>query len=383
MRRTVAIVVTAAVVGGLVGVSVGLAFDGGSSFDDRTLTVAETTISSSATSKGLTPEAIYGNAAPGVVVITDTQTETIPRTFFTPSQKQEVGALGSGFVIDRQGDILTNDHVVQGAKNIRVGFSSGATYAASVVGTDPSSDLTVVRVGARTPALDPLIFGDSSKVEVGDPVYAIGNPFGLDRTMTAGIVSAKGRSIQSPNGLTVSDAIQTDAAINHGNSGGPLLDRLGHVIGINAQIQGGTVNANVGVGFAIASDTARSVARQLIATGHAEHPWLGVEIETIDATLAKLVRDVPARGVMVVRVVKGSPAAKAGLRAATTQVSVKGVSGVVGGDAIVSVDGKAITSSDQLSEVVGEHRPGDTLKLEVVRGGASRTVAVTLGNAPS
>jgi S1-C subfamily serine protease len=331
----------------------------------------------------LTPEAIYVDEAPGVVVITDTQTETIPRTFFTPSQKEEVGALGSGFVIDRRGDILTNDHVVQGAKNIRVGFSSGATYAAKAVGTDPSSDLAVVRVQAPPSALHPLSFADSSRVEVGDPVYAIGNPFGLDRTMTAGIVSAKGRSIQAPNGLTISDAIQTDAAINHGNSGGPLLDRLGHVIGINAQIQGGTVNANVGVGFAIASDTVRSVAEQLIATGHAEHPWLGVQIETIDPTLARLVRGVPAKGVMIVEVVKGSPAAKVGLRAATGRVTVNGVSGLVGGDAIVAIDGNAITSSDQLSEVVGQHKPGDTLKLEVVRAGARRTVKVTIGNAPS
>ena len=271
MRRTLAIVLAAAAVGGLAGGSIGLAFDGsGSSSQDASIPVAATpaVYSSSTAAKGLTPEQIYRAAAPGVVVITDTQTENVP-TFFNPSRKEPVGALGSGFVIDRRGDIITNDHVVQGAKNIRVGFSSGATYAAKVVGTDPSTDIAVIRVDVPASALHPLEFADSAKVEVGDPVYAIGNPFGLDRTMTAGIVSATGRSIQAPNGLTIPDAIQTDAAINHGNSGGPLLDRFGHMIGINAQLQGGTVNANVGVGFAIASDTARSVAQQLIATGHA------------------------------------------------------------------------------------------------------------------
>jgi len=385
MRRTLAIVLAAAAVGGLAGGSIGLAFDGsGSSSQDASIPVAATpaVYSSSTAAKGLTPEQIYRAAAPGVVVITDTQTENVP-TFFNPSRKEPVGALGSGFVIDRRGDIITNDHVVQGAKNIRVAFSSGATYAAKVVGTDPSTDIAVIRVDVPASALHPLEFADSAKVEVGDPVYAIGNPFGLDRTMTAGIVSATGRSIQAPNGLTIPDAIQTDAAINHGNSGGPLLDRFGHMIGINAQLQGGTVNANVGVGFAIASDTARSVAQQLIATGHAEHPWLGVELETIDPILAKLVRGLPSRGVMVVRVVKGSPAAKAGLRAATKQVTVNGVSALVGGDAIVAVDGKAVSSSEQLSTMVAEHKPSDTLKLEVVRGGSSRTVQVTLGNAPS
>jgi len=385
MRRTLAIVLAAAAVGGLAGGSIGLAFDGsGSSSQDASIPVAATpaVYSSSTAAKGLTPEQIYRAAAPGVVVITDTQTENVP-TFFNPSRKEPVGALGSGFVIDRRGDIITNDHVVQGAKNIRVAFSSGATYAAKVVGTDPSTDIAVIRVDVPASALHPLEFADSAKVEVGDPVYAIGNPFGLDRTMTAGIVSATGRSIQAPNGLTIPDAIQTDAAINHGNSGGPLLDRFGHMIGINAQLQGGTVNANVGVGFAIASDTVRSVAQQLIATGHAEHPWLGVELETIDPILAKLVRGLPSRGVMVVRVVKGSPAAKAGLRAATKQVTVNGVSALVGGDAIVAVDGKAVSSSEQLSTMVAEHKPSDMLKLEVVRGGSSRTVQVTLGNAPS
>jgi S1-C subfamily serine protease len=384
MRRTFAIVLAAAAVGGLAGGSIGLAFDGSGSSSDTSIPVAATpaVYSSTATAKSLTPEQIYRTAAPGVVVITDTQTENVP-SVFDPSRKEQVGALGSGFVIDSRGDIVTNDHVVQGAKNIRVAFSSGATYAARIVGTDPSTDIAVIRVDVPASALHPLDFADSSSVEVGDPVYAIGNPFGLDRTMTSGIVSATGRVIQAPNGLTIPDALQTDAAINHGNSGGPLLDRFGHVVGINAQIEGGTVNANVGVGFAIASDTARPVAQQLITSGHAQHPWLGVELETIDPAMAKLVRGLPSSGVMVIRVVKGSPAAKAGLRAATKQVAVNGVSALVGGDAIVGVDGTAVSSSEQLSTIVAEHEPGDSLTLDVVRGGSSRTVEVTLGNAPS
>jgi S1-C subfamily serine protease len=383
MGRTLAVVLAAAAVGGLAGASIGLAFGvGGSSAQETTVAVAATPSVSYVSEHGklLTPEEIYRASAAGVVVVTDTVTVSAP-SFFDPSQKEQVGALGSGFVIDRRGDIVTNDHVVQGAKNIRVGFSSGATYAADVVGADPSSDIAVLRVKAPTSVLHPLAFANPSKVAVGDPVYAIGNPFGLDRTMTAGIVSATGREIQAPNGLTIPDAIQTDAAINHGNSGGPLLDRFGHVVGIDAQIEGGTVDANVGVGFAIASDTARSVAEQLIATGHAAHAWLGVELETIDPTLAGLVRGMPSSGVMVVRVIAGSPAAKAGLRGATRQVTVDGVSGLAGGDVIVAVDGKPVASSAQLSGVVAAHEPGDTLKLEVIRAGSTRTIEVTLGNA--
>ena len=277
---------------------------------------------------------------------------------------------------------MTNDHVVQGARNIRVGFSGGASYPAKIIGTDPSTDIAVVRVkGVPASLLRPLRFADSS-VEVGDPAYAIGNPFGLERTMTAGIVSATGRDIQAPNGLVIVNAIQTDAPINHGNSGGPLLDRTGQVIGINSQIQGGTVDANVGVGFAIPSATATSVSEQLIATGHAEHAWLGVEVAAIDPSVARVVRGLPAHGVVVVKVVKGSPAAKAGLKTATQQVTVNGVRAFVGADAIVAADGKSISSTAQLGDIVALHKPGDALKLEVVRGGKRRTVEITLGNAP-
>jgi putative serine protease PepD len=205
--------------------------------------------------KGLTPEQIYRRDAPGVVQITSID---------GPGEQ----SLGSGFVIDSRGDIVTNDHVVQGATDIRVSFSGSAAYPAEIVGSDPSSDLAVLRVAAPSSALHPLGFGDSSAVEVGDTVFAIGNPFGLERTMTAGIVSALGRDINAPNGMTIPNAIQTDAPINHGNSGGPLLDSFGRVIAVNSQIEGGTVDANVGIGFAIPSATARSVVDRLIS-GHA------------------------------------------------------------------------------------------------------------------
>jgi S1-C subfamily serine protease len=384
MKRTLGIVFAAAVAGAFAGGLIGVLLDGGS--DEATApAVAATTPSIGsppAAGRGLTGEQIYSRDAPGVVVITDTQTQVVPPTFFAPGGTQKVGALGSGFVIDKQGDIVTNDHVVQSASSIRVGFNGGVSYPARIVGADPSSDLAVIRVEAPVAALHPLAFDDASAIRVGDPVYAIGNPFGLDRTMTAGIVSATRRDIQSPNGRTIPNAIQTDAPINHGNSGGPLLDARGRVIGVNAQIQGGTVDANVGIGFAISSRTAGSVARQLIAGGKVQHPWLGVEVETIDPDLAKVVRGLPRQGVVVARVVKGSPAAKAGLVAATRQVTVDGVGGLVGGDTIIALDGKSVTSSEQLADDVALLKPGDKMTLEVARDGRNRTVHVTLANAP-
>jgi putative serine protease PepD len=294
-----------------------------------------------------------------------------------------VQSLGSGFAIDSKGDIVTNDHVVAGASGIRVGFGSGSTYPAKVVGADPGSDLAVVRVAAPASALHPLAFDSSSAVVPGDPAYAIGNPFGLDRTMTAGIVSATGRDIQAPNGLTIPNSIQTDAPINHGNSGGPLLDAAGRVIGVNAQIEGGTVDANVGVGFAIPSDTVRSVAQQLIANGKVEHAWLGVQVETIPSGVSKLVRGVPSSGVTIARVSSGSPAAKAGLKAATHQVTADGQTALLGGDSITALDGKPIRSAQALADAVAHQRPGQTVRLTVVRGGAVRTVSVTLGVSPA
>jgi putative serine protease PepD len=326
---------------------------------------------------------IYRRDAPGVVVITATETQHVAPTFFTPAQTEKVQSLGSGFVIDGKGDILTNDHVVAGASGIRVGFSGGSTYPAKVVGADAGSDLAVVRVDAPASALHPLGFAHSRDVTPGDPVYAIGNPFGLDRTMTAGIVSATGRDIQAPDGLTIPNSIQTDAPINHGNSGGPLLDANGHVVGVNAQIQGGTVDANVGVGFAIPSDTAQSVATQLISHGKVAHPWLGVQVETIPQGLSSLVRGVPRQGVTIARVRAGSPAAKAGLKAATHEVTADGQTALLGGDSIVGFDDQPVRTAQDLADAVARHKPGDQVGVQVIRAGTPRTVQVTLGTSPA
>ena len=387
MKKLAIIVVAAGLAGGVAGGALESAF-GGSSEDApaQTQTVVRESAPVGQTqtpTKALSPEEIYRRDAPGVVVITATQTQQIAPTPFTPGQKEEVRVLGSGFVIDRSGDIVTNDHVVADASAVRVGFSNNATYPAKVLGTDPSTDVAVVRVDAPANALRLLAFADSSQAQVGDPVYAIGNPFGLDRTLTNGIVSANDRDIRAPNGLAIERAIQTNAAINHGNSGGPLIDRFGRVIGINSQIESGGVNGNVGVGFAVPSDTARAVADQLIATGRAQHAWLGVEVEDIDPALAAVVKGIPAHGVLVVGVRAGSPAAKAGLVAGHQSITVAGEGAVVGGDAIVSLDGSPVESSDRLVALLATHNPGNQVELGVVRDGQSRTVTVTLGNAPA
>jgi S1-C subfamily serine protease len=378
MTRTLPIALIALVCGAVAG---GIAGDIAGGNDSSAAARAPTVPASAATASGdrLTPAAIYQRDAPGVAVITATETKHVAGTFFTPPQTEKVQSLGSGFVIDRKGDIVTNDHVVAGASGVRVGFGGGSTFPAKVVGADPSSDLAVVRVDAPASALHPMAFDSSSAVQPGDPVYAIGNPFGLDRTMTAGIVSATGRDIQAPNGLTIPNSIQTDAPINHGNSGGPLLDASGRVVGVNAQIEGGTVDANVGVGFAIPSDTVRTVAQQLIASGKVEHAFIGVQAESIPPGMARLVRGVPSAGVTIAKVTPGSPAAKAGLKAATHQVTADGQTALLGGDSITALDGKPIRSAQALADAVAGRKPGDRVSLTVVRGSATRTVPLTLG----
>jgi len=382
MDRMKAVAGVALLVGALGGVGLAHAM-GGSASAASTPPARSTAATAPKRAARLTPEAVYRRDAPGVVVISATQTDNVPATFFTPATSQKVQIGGSGFVIDRKGDIVTNDHVVQGATNVRVGFSGGSTYPAKVIGKDASTDLAVIRVTAPAAALHPLLLASSNAVEVGDTVFAIGNPFGLDRTMTAGIVSATGRDIQAPNGQGIPNAIQTDAPINHGNSGGPLLNTNGRVVGINDQIEsGGTVDGNVGVGFAIASGTARTIVRQLIATGKVAHPWLGVEVAPIDPQVASVVRGVPQHGVLVVKTVAGGPAAKAGIQAGTRQVTVDGESVLTGGDTIVSVDGKSVDTTEQLADAIQAHKPGDPLHLVVSRSGQQRTVTVELGTAP-
>ena len=319
------------------------------------------------TTKGLTPERIYRQDAPGVVQITATSAAG--------------QSLGSGFVIDKTGHIVTNYHVVQGATKVQVSFSNNDQLAATIVGTDPSTDTAVLKVDAHARAFTPLPLGNSDAVTVGDTVYAIGNPFGYTRTLTSGLVSAVQRQIEAPNTLAIDHAIQTDAAINHGNSGGPLIDAAARVIGVTSQISTGNTGGqgSVGIGFAIPINTVRNVAAQIITSGHAEHALLGVSTFPLTSQLAQLFKLPTDQGMLVQTIAKGSGADKAGIRAGKTQVVVGGVSYGIGGDIIIGVDGHATATYAQLRDAISQQRPGDKVKLEIYRDGSKKTVIVTLG----
>jgi len=331
---------------------------------------------------------IYRHDGQGVAFIEAIEAPEETSSPFNPFGEEEPSggsiATGSGFVIDGEGHILTNNHVVEGATKITVKLgSSNATHTAEVVGTDPASDIALLKVEAPADQLHPLALGDSSKVQVGDPVVAIGNPFGLDRTVTAGIVSALQRQIQAPNGFSINHVIQTDAAINPGNSGGPLIDSAGEVIGINSQIEtGGGGNGNVGIGFAIPIDTARSVANEIEQNGKVEHAYLGIKGGTITPALAKAVNLPVERGVLVAEVEKGGPADKAGLQGGTTEATIEGASFQLGGDIVTEIDGKPIGSMEDLIDAVNAGKPGDKLELTVLRHGETKQIDVTLGNRP-
>ncbi len=266
-------------------------------------------------------------------------------------------AQGSGFVYDDQGHVITNQHVVDGAQSVKVTLWNGKTYDAKVVGTDASTDVAVLDVDAPASALEPLSLGDSSKVEVGDGVVAIGSPFGLEETITSGIVSALHRQITSPNDFAIDNAIQTDAAINHGNSGGPLLDLSGHVVGVTSQIESDSGGSD-GVGFAVSSNTVKRIADALISNGSVDHAYLGVATQTSTS---------PA-GAKIATVRSGTPAADSELTA---------------GDVVTAVDGEAVTSSDQLREVIDAHNPGDSVTITVSRNGKTQSLKVVLGTRPN
>jgi S1-C subfamily serine protease len=337
----------------------------------------------------MTINQIYSRSAPGVVQITATSVQRVaPDPFFGNPfglpQKQTQQALGSGFVLDKAGHIITNYHVVQGATRVEVSFSNDEQVNAHVIGSDPSTDIAVLQVDAHSRALTPLTLGDSDSVNVGDSVVAIGNPFGLDRSITAGIVSALQRPIQAPNGYTIDHVIQTDAALNHGNSGGPLLNAQDQVIGVNAQIQtGGTSDGNVGIGFAIPINTVRTVVSQLIAHGKVEHPFLGISAQPIQPDIAQLFHLPVKAGLLVQSVTPGSGAAKAGLHAATNRVTVSGETWPLGGDIIVSIDGVPTTSIERLRDAVAAKQPGDTITLGILRNSKHKTMTVRLGRQPT
>src|SRR5436305_1582630 len=336
-----------------------------------------------------TAEQVYKRDAPGVVQITATTVTktTVPDPFnFLPSTPQvnRSQSLGSGFVIDKAGHIVTNYHVIQGAKQIQVSFSGQDQISASVVGSDPSTDVAVLKIDAHARALTPLELGNSDAVTVGDAVYAIANPFGFTRTLTTGVVSAVQRQIEAPNSLTIDHAIQTDAAINHGNSGGPLIDAVGRVIGVTSQISTGTTGqqGNIGIGFAIPINTVRTVTAQLIANGKVVHAFLGLSAAPVTQQLAQLFHLPTSTGLLVQDVQSGSGADKAGIKAGPTKVVVQGESYQVGGDIITAIDGVPVTGYDQLRDAVSQRKPGDKLKLTIYRNGSKKTVTATLGTRP-
>ncbi|HEV7773506.1 MAG TPA: trypsin-like peptidase domain-containing protein [Conexibacter sp.] len=339
----------AAVLGAAGGAAViGIAGDHGTTATTTIVAPREPQVQNAADTNGtLDAQQVYAQAKDSVVNVT--------------SQTDQGEATGSGFVISREGLIVTNAHVVEGATTVSVKVGDGATHPASVVGRDESTDLAVLRVDDSSgQTFTPLTFADSSKLQVGDTTYAIGNPFGLDHTLTSGVVSALDRQIDAPNGYAIDRVIQTDAPINPGNSGGPLLDDHGRVIGVNSQILNGggsAENGNVGIGFAIPSNTVRSIAAQLAADGQVEHAYLGVQLAATES----------GSGAQVAGLAPGAPAEQAGLQE---------------GDTIVALDGTPVDGADALAAAIGGHKPGDEVRLTVKRDGARRTVTVALGTQP-
>jgi putative serine protease PepD len=345
-----------AIVGGAIaGGAIALAVASGSTAEhtSTTTTVVQTAgvpTSLSTSGHGLTINQIYRAASPGVVDITVT---AVSNTAF--GQQQTKGE-GAGVVYDKNGDILTDEHVVSGATSVRVAFQDGVSAAAKVLGTDPSTDVAVIRVSVPSSELHPIALADSSAAQVGDPVVAIGSPFSLPETTTAGIVSQTGRSITAPNNYTITGAIQTDAAINPGNSGGPLLDADGHVLGLNDQIQTNS-GSNAGVGFAVPSNTVGRIASAIIGGHPVKHAYVGVELNGASTT-----------GAQVTQVQPSSPATAAGLQPQ---------------DVITAIDGKPVASTEQFIATIDNYSPGATVTLTIKRGGQTHQLKLTLGTRPA
>src|SRR5918992_3281083 len=351
--------------------------------DGRTTVVTETVDAQASPSTGagrsLTINEIYERAASGVVQITSTADGFSTGPSGTPEQHR-----GSGFVVDKAGHVVTNYHVVESADEINVSFSNRDTVEADLVGVDPSTDLALLRVDARSSALTPLSLGNSDRVRVGDEVVAIGNPFGLDRTVTFGIVSALQREIRAPNRFAIDQVIQTDAPINQGNSGGPLLSMRGRGVGVNTQIRTAEIGSGfVGIGFAVPSNTVKDVVAQLLRTGRVDHAYLGITGQPVTADLADDYNLPVEAGVLVEDVRVGTGAEKAGLRGGRTQVVVAGDTYILGGDIIVSFDGKPISSVAELRAGLAAHKPGEEIELGIFRDAKKMTVKVTLGRQPT
>ncbi len=327
-------------------------------------------------------EQVYRTAGPAVVSITVQATTTNVFMQAVPTE-----GLGSGFIYDTQGHIVTNYHVVENATQVTVAVDTEDCCEATIVGTDPTTDLAVIKI-TRSGLPTPLSLADSSALTVGEFVVAIGNPFGLARTLTFGVISALGRVIQSPDGSLIAEAIQTDAAINPGNSGGPLLNLEGAVVGLNSQILSSS-QSSAGIGFAISSSTMQRIIPKLISDGHYAHPALGISGISLTAAAVKAFEasDVPVpyeRGVLVVTVASGSGADAAGLRGGTKQATIEGTQVPVGGDVIIAVDGHPINDIVDLTVYLEENtQVGETVGVTIVRDGQQMDVPVTLGERPA
>jgi S1-C subfamily serine protease len=331
--------------------------------------------------------AVVQSASPGVVAITATMITTVEPPIGLPVEprREEQVSLGSGFVLDKNGHVLTNQHVVSGATSIKVHFSDGTHAAGRLAGADATSDLAVIKVSVAAGRLRPVTLGSATSLRVGDAVLAIGAPFGYERSASAGIVSGLDREIASPNGFTLTGAIQTDAAVNHGNSGGPLLDAGGRAVGVNAQIAASGVDANVGVAFAVPIDAgARKIIAELRDRGSVSHAWLGVAGVTVDPELAATGRVGATSGVLVTGLVDGGPADSAGLQAGSEVLTLDGTSYCVGGDVITAMNGRAIATMADLQDALETRSPGDEARITVVRAsGVRATVDVPLAKQPA
>jgi S1-C subfamily serine protease len=324
---------------------------------------------------------IYDRVSPGVVFVeARSRTAGSSRTPFGPGRR-EAQATGSGFVIDDEGFIVTNEHVVGDARDVRVRFGEEDPVKAEVVGADASTDIGVLKIDpGEVKDLKPLELAESKDLRVGDPTIAIGNPFGLDRTVTTGIVSALQREIRAPNGFTIPNVVQTDAAINPGNSGGPLLDERGRVIGVNSQIAtGGGANGFQGVGFAVPSDTVKEVVPKLKQDGKVDRGYLGVSTAEVTEDIQRALKLPTRKGALVQEVTGGGPAAKAGIKggSGTPRENV-----LPGGDLIVKVDGKDVESPDELGSIIAGKKPGAEVTIEYMRGDDRRSARVKLGSRP-
>ncbi len=389
MQRSILLIaVVAAVVGA--GAAVGIVEGLGAGSGKTTTTLVQqaplgsSDNASNNSDAGLTAGEIYKRDAPGVVFVRSqiVQRTQSPFDFGLP-QEQHGEATGSGFVIDKTGTILTNAHVVNGASKVTVQFEDKQSVDAKVLGKDESTDLALLQVNPEGLTLVPLTLGSSKGVQVGDPAIAIGNPFGLERTLTTGVISAVQRTIQAPNSFEIDDVLQTDAPINPGNSGGPLIDATGKVIGINSQIAtgGSGSNGSVGIGFAVPIDTAKQIIPDLKQSGRVDRGYLGVDALTVDKTLKDVVP--VAHGALVQKVAPGGPAEKAGIRAGDLSATLDNHPIQLGGDIITKVAGKDIRSDNDLQAAVADRTSGERVKVTLVRSGKVKTVEVTLGERPN